>query len=354
MLDADVQAAKLDESLARIGASVDVEPLLRAKAAFNDMFKAGTGAGDYMAVVWHRIAQPIQNLATWGWTLLRTFFMNVIIGALHIEIAFRKLMNATLRMLLNSGIAKLWPLIKRGLAEYRDYLEMLGSTAGKIAKWAGLIVLVTVFGGIALAAALVAAAIVIVVAVIGGLWLGVKKIWAFLTETNWKKVGVSFIDLGVSLMHGLLHGIASGLTWVINGVKKMGLSIWAALKATLKSASPSRLFAELGTTIPLGVALGITAATPAATQAMDRSGQAVIGAGAQSLKVPTMPASAMAQPVGAAGGGGGKAVTVNVGGITITASGDSAQSIATDIGGELTKVLEAIALQLGGGADGGN
>lgn len=354
MLDADVQAQKLDESLARIGASVDVEPLLRAKAAFNDIFKAGSASGEYMAQIWHRIAQPIQNLATWGWAVLRHFFLQTILAALEVEVAFRKVFNGILRIVISSGLGKVWGILRAGLDTYKSVVGTIGSLFAKVAKVGGIVVLAAVFGAIALAGFVVVGALTIVVSLVGLLFKGVGKLWNWLKSVDWKKLGVSFVDLGVSLVHGLLHGIATALQTAITAVTKMGVKIWQALKSTLKSASPSRLFAELGTTIPLGVALGITSATPSATQAMDRSGHAVIAAGAQSLtpRSPVMRPAALAQPAAAAGGGGGKSVTINVGGITITASGNDARDMASDVGVELTRVLEALALQMGGGADG--
>lgn len=348
LLDADVQAQKLDASLAAIGAGIDVEPYLRAKAAFNDIFDVSTASGEYLRTLWGRIAQPLSNFSTWAWTTLRTLFLNVILLAMKVELAFRQAFNSILRLMINSGLAHFWNQAAKNIRYVWAALGLVASLAAKGIKWAWLYGLGIALTSVAAALFIIAIPIVLALVTIGLLIRGVVKLYEVWKKTQW-------VDLGTSMMHGLLRGIASFLTTAINATRKLGVSIWNALKSTLKASSPSRLFAELGTTIPLGVALGITSATPAATQAMDRSGQAVIAAGQQSLapSAPKLPASTLAQPQSAGGKGGGKAVTVNVGGITVTASsGDNAKAIAADIGGELTRVLEALAIQLGGGADG--
>lgn len=166
----------------------------------------------------------------------------------------------------------------------------------------------------------------------------VTKAWDFMYD-NWG-LGIQLIkesigdwkDLGGKLIQGFIDGITGGFTKVIDAVTKLGAVSWKALKAALQIQSPSKVFAELGKAIPDGVEMGINANAPKVQAATEGLAQA--------------PSPTPAQ--GGAVSGGGKSVTIDVGGITINADSEAtAKSIATDIRHELEVVFEQLALQLG-------
>jgi len=194
-------------------------------------------------------------------------------------------------------------------------------------------------------ATMIAGPFIILSALIGGLVMGAiavfsafadnwsagfkaikKELWGFwsdITELDWASMGGAIID-------GILSGLTAGLAPVAEAVGNIGQAAWDKFASVLGIHSPSKVFAELGAAIPAGVAQGVNQNAGAGQDA----------------------AAGIVQPPPAAesGGGqrGGSNITIEVGGINITAQpGQQAQAIAMNIRQELELVFEQLALQLG-------
>lgn len=153
----------------------------------------------------------------------------------------------------------------------------------------------------------------------------------------WKEI--DFKLLASYMKDGLVDGIKSATSAVTEAMSGLATAAWESFKNTLKIGSPSKVFEQLGVAIPEGVVEGVESGTPGVQQSI-------------ASMTPAIPVSDVAGATGGAAGGGaaGRApssVSISIGELHISASGDKPKDFALDFKRELERVLEGVALQLG-------
>jgi hypothetical protein len=246
--------------------------------------------------------------------LVKRFFQGIIIGALLVGIGLLK---------LRSWFRKTFgdPEVLKGMDLTFAALKLGVFVVTVItAAFAGLLAIVTLI-------------LMPFVSLAGGIYAvytAGKKVFGWFASVPWKKLGTAIVD-------GIVNGVKGGAKWVIDAVKGLGDSAWAAFRSRLGISSPSKEFARLGLALPQGVTAGVQAGTPAARRAVADIVDAP--------RIPAVPSSPGGAP---AANSAQKTITINVGDVNVTAQdGQQAQSIAADIKRELMRVLEGVAIEIG-------
>lgn len=316
MLDATVQAQKLEEAYAALFTDLKIEPLLKAKAEIFALFSQTTESGKAIKSIVKDIVQPWIDLQTVAAPYIKRFFQGVIIGALLVQIAFIRLkkdwhvlfgakakgdIDGTMEAMqlgikIVGGFGHGLLLVARGL--------MYVAYAMKVAKPA-----LDTVGNFASS---------------GGLSLG-------------SGVSQAGFMLGGQLWKGFSDGVLSGEDPVRESMAKLAKQAEDELRDGLVIRSPSQVFRALGREIPAGLKLGIADGTPEARKA----------AGAM---IPPSSAGELAGPK-PGGGGMGKSVSVNLGGVHVhleRRTGDDASAIGNAVKQKLEQILQGVAIELGG------
>jgi hypothetical protein len=347
MLSSEVQARKLAESYNALFGGIDIEPLLRAKKSFNDLFSQATASGQTLRRFLGYLVQPLVNGLEQLSRLFKIFVQEAIIGLLLAENAWlrfqialdqgitafkEKFPNAVKAVqAVGTVIEELWRLVKDVFGS--EWKELLGAAAAVLvvtvapAIWAAA----TAMWGFA---AGVLAATWPVLATIAGVWLLIKAFEYLYDFMESEDLGA----LVANIFSGLLNGVKRwGGIWV-DAFVGIGKAAIAGFKSIFKMQSPSKVMAELGVNIVKGLEQGV-----------DKEGakaeDAIAGMAGEPIPVPNMANLRTAT----AGGGGGS--TINIAALNVQvgagASKGEAKSIAEAIKRELESILETVTVQMG-------
>jgi hypothetical protein len=346
MLSLTVQSEKLHESFNALFNDLKIEPFLKTQAQVKGLLSQNLNSGKAVKQILTTMLQPLVNAATAAQPYLRRFFNGIIIGALHIEIAllqvrnwFRKAFNSpdvfkdmdTTKIALYAGEAAAF-LLAGGLAAASMAAVGLGlklATYLVPALWRVVAATAEIaISGLVIAAPFLLAAAAILAVVNTG-----RLLYLLWKEIDWT-------GLGTSIWKGIVGGLKSGATYVLDAVKSLGSSAWAAFKNKLGIASPSKAFARLGLAIPMGVGAGIAAGTPHVQQALGRMV-------APQLRMPSMPPEGRGAGAARAQAAG---PSIEIGEIHIHAASSEPRQMALDFKAELGRVLERVAIQMGSSA----
>ncbi len=314
------QLAIAKESFTQLFEGVDVKPFTDAIKPILAIFGQGTASGKAMKSGITGMFDAVFKIAAKVLPYVKHFLLDLVIAALKIYIAFKPVI-AHFKSMFDTA---------KGGDFLTTMLDVVANTlvkVGQAAAWLidGFLTLVGWWGKLQDAAAGAGTAfrawVSGVVADITGL-LG-----------SGEKIASDFID-------GMLGGIMKGVSKVVDAAKNLGSSALAGVKGILGIASPSKVMAKMGGHTAAGLADGMEAGTDAVASAGEGMGAAAAG-GVGSVKA--------AAPGGgaAAGGGGGGGVTINVGGITITGAGGTAQQNLELMEQEFTLMIERVALSQG-------
>ncbi len=374
MLDADVQAMKLQESFGALTNSIKIEDLLQAKKEFNDLFGQSTASGRRLQTLLGKLLQPLIDATVSATHVMKIFFQDLIIGELQIEIAYYRLLLAATKAF--SGI-KSW--LKNATSSADKFFETMESGTGltialltilavrTISKlvipamirmgeqvvWTAVklvanlvpasLAAATSLGTLGIVTGILLVQFLTIAAVVGlalaALW-GLAKIGQ-LVYTIWKEI--DWTDVGRDIVNGLVNGIGKAEMKFFDAIGDLATGAWKRITDVFGIHSPSLLMARVGVEIPKGLAVGIKQAAPESDAAIQ----------ALAPRVPAIPAQQAQQAgrnMGARAGGGGGGGTITIANLTVNASGGDAQSVAQDIKAELERLLEGVAIQMGAGA----
>jgi hypothetical protein len=348
MLDANVQAQKLAESMSMLTNSVDIEPLLRARKAFNDLFSQSTASGRQLQELLGRLVQPLVNATTLAFRVMKAFFQDLIILELQLEIAYYDLRNAIVRAFRKGDVQGFFDAITSGKGILLTVFGVLFATVVLPAIWSATAALwgmaVAAFAALSpfIVAGLTAIAIAAGIALV--IWSIVKiaqLVYTVFKETPWS-------DLGKWIIDGIVGGLKAAWNFLGDAAHALAMDLKDAFKKALGIASPSKVFAALGVDVSLGVAQGVKQGAPQA-----RAAAAAIVPPPPSI-VPSVGPSRASQDAGKIGAQGGAARGRGGGSITIqqlivhaSGAGDKAHDLAVDIKAELERLLEGVAIEMG-------
>ena len=80
-----VQTQKLQESFAALFADLPIDPLLKAKREFNELFSQSTESGKALKALLRDLLTPLIRASTVARRTMKTFFQGVILGLLEVE-----------------------------------------------------------------------------------------------------------------------------------------------------------------------------------------------------------------------------------------------------------------------------
>lgn len=303
MLTLDNLTLKFKETLSSLTSGVNIEPLLRGFGELSKLFSSSTVTGAAIKDLVTLVGSGLVSGFTAALPLAKKFLQGLVIGALTVAIAFKELKHK----LEDTFIGK-WLKDLDGAST--------ATTLGKAAVYGlvgavGLLVVGLAAGAAAFAT--IAAPIIITIGAVYGLYK------AFTTAYDYI-VGISWGDLGASLVDGIVNGITAGLSKIKGAVTGLATSAKDAFKNALGIASPSKVFGDYGRMTAQGAEEGIEA------------GAGGVQSAADSL-APSAP-----QGGGQASGRGAASVTVNV---TINAGHNSAKDVTSpNFLRDLTKAVE--------------
>lgn len=245
MSSLEVQQLKVKENWASLFRGVNVEPVLDAMKRLRDILNVNTASGQALKRLFTELLQPLFDSTERGLVFLRRFFKQMLIGALEIEIAFKRVRNQLARTFGKDMFQS------NGPGSLLDKIEL-----GKYAVW-GLYAAVVALGVSVLLVywpfTLAAAAVYLVYKNFGRL----KKLW---DDTDWSK-------LGSNIWGSIVRGVKSGWDRIKRTFTDLAGAAAKAFRTALGIQSPSKVFAELGYQLPAGVAKGIIVGTPQAQAA---------------------------------------------------------------------------------------
>jgi len=405
MLSSEVQARKLAESYNALFAGIDIEPLLRARKSFNDLFSQATASGQTLRRFLGYLVQPLVN----GLELLSRVFkivvQEIIIGALLAENAWLKFQigieSATGEVrkdfqAVESTITATWrgieDVLTKGVAFVSDHFDEFAAVIGGIslklavqfapAAWAATVALYQQ------AAAATAAGLAASRDLAVGVWKAIPALLA---------AGVQAAATGIAFLVGLLPGIWAAIT----GFATMAVGVIAATWPFLAAIAAVWLlikafkylsewfstvdWGQVGIAIIDGVVNGLTTAKNAFVNAI--KGLAEVGikaftsifkigspsklfegfggditagltmgvedgapeaqAAMEGLAPGSTPFAGLAAGVGAASGGS----TINIAALNVQVGGGASKADATGIAEaikrELESILETVTVQMG-------
>lgn len=309
MLGLDVQSRKLRESFDAIFRDVSIEPFLEGLNEITTLFSQNSVVGRALKTIVDAIFPPMLATLRRLAPVAQAFFEGLVIGALLVTIAVLRARN--------------WLRRTFGDSELFANIDAL-----KLAMYAGVAAIVltaAVLGALAATAATLAAPFI--AGAVAVVWLG-QKLRALV---DWFRA-TDFTSLGAAIADGLVAGIRNGVARVTGAVRGLASSAREALAGALQIRSPSRIFAGLGTQIPAGLEQGITAGAPRVAGAVDR--------------LVEVPADAEA-PSGAGGPAARAEMHISIGPVHVHTQATDAQGIGQDLGAELARILEGLAVTAG-------
>lgn len=149
------------------------------------------------------------------------------------------------------------------------------------------------------------------------------------------------VTMAGDFVQGLIDGITSGAGRVADAAKDLAKGAMTGVKSFLGISSPSKVMMQLGGHTAGGFAEGMNAGSDAVSSAASGMGGAAAG-GAPSAK--DFAGAGDSSGKSDSGGGSGKTVTIDVGGININGAGKSAEAITEEM---ISLIFERVAMQQG-------
>ena len=229
MLSLSEQSKVLQLNLRNTFGGLKIDPLLEALQKFGSLLSDSTESGKAIKSVFESLVQPLVDALVAAEPKIERFFLHLEILALKALIAIKPWGSTIATILESIGIAAL-------------------ILTGVLALAVAAIIYVLSVPMLLLAEA---------VFLIGKLFALAK----FLAGVAVDLVN-AFVDIGISLIDGL-----------VDGIKRAGSKVWDALKAVVGGAvhkvrdlliinSPSKVFAEIGMSTGEGMAQGVEASSP--------------------------------------------------------------------------------------------
>lgn len=266
MLSLTVQARKLQEAQAALFAGVNIEPVLKAKKALNDMFSTSTASGRALQAMIEVIMVPLVKAVEYVGPLVKKFFQGMIIAALTFTVLVLQV-GLTFKDVFGSVLPDNMDLSNAAVNAGIVVMGLLTAAVGTAAVVTGVAFVGALWSAVTAAGALFVALAPVILA---GLTIAAPFVGAALLIAGAIKLimmaweGLDFNDvkqLGVDMMQGLADGLLAGISFIPNAIMKVSSYVVDAFKNNLGIHSPSKVFADLGQFIPQGLAVGIEADT---------------------------------------------------------------------------------------------
>lgn len=333
--------AKGRDLATRLFEGVSAEPLAEGLRDLFSIFDTAQPSGDVLKATIGGAFRMIFEVAGRVFTLVKNGLLHMIIWGLEAAIALKHLRKWFAEDFPNA--LHKWEPALVGAAAFVTTLLIpsIVSAAAAVGAWAVTAIPAAIVATGAWIASMAAAAIATLaatwplLAIAAGVALVAVGIYELVK--HWDQVKDFFVHLATgawdaakSFVDGLVNGIRDGVGGAVDAVKHLGHNVMAAVKDAFKLGSPSRLMFEAGVNVSKGMALGIEAGSGHVEQA---------GAGLSTAALPD-----------AGSGGGGRSVTVNLGGVTVHIDASSAttpQQTAEIVEEGLFSLAERIALMMG-------
>lgn len=261
MLSLNVQADKFRENLDALFRGVKIEGFLKALKMVTDLFSLNTATGRALAKMLEVILNPLISGIEKAGPLAKRFFQGMVLGAQNIVIAILQVALAFKKTFGRSVTNDVFNL---------EFALQLGKVAvymlvGAIAVLGAL--MYGVFVGTKFVVEQLAYAFYLPA-------FAAEKMYGALQAVGKKLSGMSWKEIGLSLVQGIANGILAGIPLVLSSMITLGTSAQQALKKVWDSHSPSKLFKVEGGNAPAGVAGGVRAGIPQVRAAFEDLGHA--------------------------------------------------------------------------------
>jgi hypothetical protein len=306
LLDMGVMTTKLREGFASLFDGVNFEPLLRVFNMVVGFFSQSTASGRALKAIITALFQPMIDSAGGAAPAIKRFFQGLVIGALHVTISLLRVRRWWRETFGESTLMK---TIMMKVALY-------GAAAAIIAVASAMLLVIALVGAFI---TLLATPVIVMVAALHTAYKGFKALGEL-----WTQMRGEWLNIGGQLVTGLVNGIKNGINRAKEAVRELGRGAIETLRDVLDIHSPSRVFASLGRQIPAGVSAGVDSGAD--------------GANASVAGMVDVPASL--------GGGTRGSVSISIGDVHV--NGGNSAEIAANLRDELARVLEGLALTMGG------
>jgi len=349
MLSATVQAEKLEESYSQLTNGIKIEPLLKARKAFNDLFSQSTSSGKALKQLLGLILQPLIDGIGKVTRLAKPFFQGMILSAQELTMATLELADMfgfTFAEEVPDSLGEAEAALQIG----RGTFDLFAGTLWAVLTVATLVGAKMTWMALKAIPPLIAQAW----ASIPALTAQAAALWAlaapFLTAAAFTLLFIAagyllwkFIDGIVDLILELKGDFFKNM---FGGIKEAwkDLTHWFGGKGTdisdkvqddLEMHSPSKVFARIGQGIGDGLQEGIDSTAPDVNQSVEHL-----------VDVPKAPAPTGPGTAPGAAAAAGARGTIIIEAINLTGYKDPS-SAATDFVAELGKALRVVGYQLG-------
>jgi hypothetical protein len=307
LLDLGVLTTKLKENWDALFDGLNLEPLLGMFREVVGFFSQSTATGRALKAIITALFQPLIDSAGEGTPIVKRFFQGIVIAALQVTIVLLRVRNF-FRNAFDGTVVSRISMMKVAL-----YAGALAFGAFAVAALAGIAIIVSAIAVLTAPFVFIGVAIYATVRAMRALW------------NAGRDVAAGFVNIGGQLVTGLINGIRNGIGRAKEAVRELGRGAISTLREVLDIHSPSRVFAQLGRQIPAGVSVGVDSGAEGANASV-----------ANMVDVP-----------GSLGGGGARgAVSISIGDVHV--NGGNSAEIAENLRDELARVLEGLALTMGG------
>lgn len=298
MLSLEVQQKKLQESQDALFAGVDIEPLLKAKKGFNDLFSQSTASGRIMQRWLGTLLQPFINGIETTVKVARTAVLKLLIIGAKIEGKW-----LDFRLALRGGAEGMKKFFKEGIGQSKYFLVIFAPVVAVFAYAAT------------------------VIDTLIGLFKYLGRVVSVIAN------GGDWAELGVSLIDGVKEGITDRKNIIAGAVTGIGEDLLGDFRSVFGIQSPSKVMMSYGRDISKGLAIGIAQGKAEAASAM-----------VSVAPLPDAPAAGAESNLQAR-------AAISIGTISITVGAGAQPSDAKDIGAaikrELENILQTVAVQMG-------
>lgn len=201
MLSTDALAKRLSENVDGMFSGVDFTPLQKSKKQFIELFNESSEIGKAIKSVFQTVSQGIADSLTWLIKKATGYVLDWEIGLVEIQIAYYDLKIAVKEFAADFVVG--YQIISEKIEKFGAKLY---DTVQDVKKW-------------------------------------------------WKEL--DFVQIGFSIVDGLVQGIAKGGAAIKKAVMELGSLAKDAFKEALGIHSPSKEFAKLGLQLPKGLEAGI-------------------------------------------------------------------------------------------------
>lgn len=245
---------RLKEGFSGIFAGLKIDPVLKVLADVVGLLDQSTASGKALRRVAEVVFQPMIDFVGKHGRVFTAFFKGIVIAVLLVVLVILKVKNA-----LKSAFGG-------------DALK--GIDGFKVALAAGVgigLAFAVMLGVVGLALVLLAAFVLLPVVAIIALGAAFKLAYDQIKGMSWSEIGTSII-------RGLVSAITGGASEVIAALAGVAKKALAAAKKELGIASPSKAFMLVGHQITEGMTKGVEDGAPSVEGAVEGMGEAAIGA----------------------------------------------------------------------------